>query len=128
MSKKIPSKLFRSNSSNKVLSPIGNVVNKRKLSRDEVLVNSMIVPSKPAKRRRLMDKIIPKLLDGTASLSKGYLLTPKRKIIKATVPVLKHFKCRYVIENGVAKRRRLNPIKEELEEDEQFYFTPELFE
>ena len=93
----------------------------------EVLVNSMIVPSNPAKRRRLMSKIIPKLLDGTATLSKGYLLTPKRKIIEATGPILKHFKCRYVVEKGVAKRRRLNPIKEE-EEEEQFYYTPELFE
>jgi hypothetical protein len=102
MLKKIPSKLFENVHpilpKSKVLSPIGNVVNKRKLSRDEVLVNSMIVPANPAKRRRLMDKIIPKLLDGTASLSKGYLLTPKRKIIEATGPVLKHFKCRYVIE------------------------------
>jgi hypothetical protein len=87
----------------------------------------MTLSSNPAKRRRLMDTLIPKLLDGTDTLNKGYLLTPKRKIIEATVPVLKHFKSRHVIENRVAKRRRLNPIREE-EEEEQFYYNPELFE
>ena len=110
MSKKIPSKLFENVHpilpKSKVLSPIGNIVNKRKLSIDEVLVNSMIVPSNPAKRRRLMDKIIPKLLDGTATLSKGYLLTPKRKIIEATSAVRRQISCRYIIENGIVKRRR----------------------
>ena len=59
-------------------------------------------------------------------LFKGYLLTPKRKIIEATIPVLRHFKSRYFVTNGVAKRRRLNPIKEE--EEEQFYYNPKLFQ
>ena len=64
----------------------GKIVKKRKLNRDEELINYMIVPSNQAKRRRLMDTLIPKLLDGTATLNKGYLMTLKRKIIEATGP------------------------------------------
>jgi hypothetical protein len=66
------------------------------------------------------------LLNGTDVLNKGYLLTPKRKIIEATTQVLRHFKSRYVVKNSVAKRRRLNPIKEEAEE--HFYYNPKLFQ
>jgi hypothetical protein len=39
-----------------------------------------------------MDTLIPKLLDGTATLNMGYLLTPKKKIIEATAPVLRQTK------------------------------------
>ena len=81
----------------KVLSHKGKMGKKRKLKEDEVLVNYMIVPSNPSKRRRLLDTLIHKLLDGTAVSNKGYLLTPKRKIIEATVPALRHFKSHYVV-------------------------------
>lgn len=107
MSKNIATKLFENMyplvPKRQLLSYSGKLVNKRKLKGDEVLINYMIIPSNPAKRRRLMDKLIPKLLDGTATLNRGYLLTPKRKIIEATTPVLRHFKSRYLVENGVAK-------------------------
>lgn len=68
-------------------------MNKRKLSRDKDIVNSIIVPSNSAKKRRLN----PKLLDGTSTVTKGYFLAPKRIIVQL-VQLLRKISCRYVME------------------------------